>query len=337
MNAMPQPARSGAMPSTIERAATQAVVRRFVPPDTLREKILSAVLRANLRLTFKLFVGPPWPLAVQRGVTHALSLAMPSGGGVQITKTHIDGPAGSLVVERIVPRNVKPRHAILFMHGGAFCVGSPRTHRALTTRLAAMAQAEVLVPHYRRTPEAPFPAQIEDGVAAYRRLLADGYAPERIAIAGDSAGGSLTLLVPLALKQQGLPQPAALVLMSPLTDTTFSSVSMRQNQSLDPMLRKGWIEQAAGWYAAPHDHPLAAPLGGDLSGLPPALVQVGTDELLYDDSQRFTELSTQQGNRVELEIYEQRWHVFQIHAGLLSGSLEALKRQAAFLRRQWAR
>ena len=83
--------------------------------------------------------------------------------------------------------------------------------------------------------------------------------------------------------------------------------------------------------------PLAAPLGGDLSGLPPALVQVGTDELLYDDSQRFTELSTQQGNRVELEIYEQRWHVFQIHAGLLSGSLEALKRQAAFLRRQWAR
>lgn len=330
-------AQPGRPASTIERAATQPVVRRFTPPDTWREKILSTLLRLSLRVSFKVFVGPPWPLAVQRGVTHLLSVLMPPTGGVKITKTHIDGPAGALAVERIVPRNVKPRHAILYMHGGAFCVGSPRTHRAITTRLAALAQAEVLVPHYRRTPEAPFPAQIDDGVAAYRRLLADGYAPERLAIAGDSAGGSLTLLVPLALKQQGLPQPAALVLTSPFTDTTFSSASMRENQSLDPMLRKGLLDQAVDWYAAPHDHPLASPLRGDLSGLPPALVQVGTEEVLYDDSQLFTELATQQGNRVELEIYERRWHVFQIHGGLLQGSLAALQRQVAFLRRQWGR
>lgn len=319
------------------RAAVPVTVQRFAPPDTLRERLLAALLRLSLRLTFKVFVGPPWPLAVQRGATHLLSVLMPPGGGVTVSKTRIDGPAGALAVERIAPRGVKPRHAILFMHGGAFCVGSPRTHRAITTRLAALAQAEVLVPHYRRTPEAPFPAQIDDGVAAYRRLLADGYPPERIAIAGDSAGGSLTLLVSLALRQQGLPLPAALVYMSPLTDTTFSSVSMRQNQSLDPMLRKGWIDQAAGWYAAPPEHPLAVPLQGDLSGLPPALVQVGTDEVLHDDAVLLAERASQQGSHVELEIYDQRWHVFQIHAGLLAGSRDALVRQASFLRRHWAR
>ena len=133
-----------------------------------------------------------------------------------------------MAAERITPKaNPKPRHALLYLHGGAFCAGSPRSHRSITSRLSRMADCEVLAIHYRRVPEYPFPAQIEDGVAAYRRLLADGYAPERIAIAGDSAGGSLTLLVPLALKQQGLPQPAALVLMSPLTDTAASRLTRR--------------------------------------------------------------------------------------------------------------
>lgn len=335
MNAIVQPTQ----PANVAAGAalSSVTVRRFAPPDTLREKVLASVLRLNLRLTFKMLVSPPSPLSVQRAVTHVLSLAMPAVGGVKIQKTHIDGPVGALAVERITPRDVKPKHAVLFMHGGAFCVGSPRTHRPLTTRLAALTQAEVLVPHYRRTPEAPFPAQIEDGVAAYRRLLADGYSPDRIAIAGDSAGGSLTMLVPLALRQQGLPLPAALVFMSPFVDPSRSSNSMRDNQRLDPMLNKRWIDQAVDWYAAPHDHPLAAPLGGDLSNLPPALVQVGTDEMLHDDSVMLADLSTRQGNKVELEIYEDRWHVFQIHAGLLAGSQAAVERQAAFMRRHWAR
>lgn len=335
MNAIAQPGAPSA--STISRAATQVAVRRFTPPDTLREKLLSAALRLSLRLTFKVFVAPPWPLAMQRSVTHMLSILMPGTGGVKITKTQIDGPVGALPVERITPRNVKPKHAILFMHGGAFCVGSPRTHRAMTTRLAALTQAEVLVPHYRRTPEAPFPAQIDDGVAAYRRLLADGYSPDRIAIAGDSAGGSLTMLVPLALRQQGLPLPAALVFMSPFTDPALNSKSMQDKRRIDPMLNHRWVDKAVEWYAAPHDHPLAAPLAGDLSGMPPSLVQVGTDEVLHDDSLLLADLSSQQGNHVELEIYENRWHVFQIHAGLLEGSQAAMQRQAAFLRRHWAR
>lgn len=335
MNAI---ASTGSSPApTIERAATQVAVKRFTPPDTFRERVLSTALRLSLHVTFKRLVAPPFPVSVQRGVTHLLSVLMPGMGGVKISKTCIDGPVGELEVERIMPRNVKPKHAILFMHGGAFCVGSPRTHRAMTTRLCAMTQAEVLVPHYRRTPEAPFPAQIEDGVAAYRRLLADGYSPDRIAIAGDSAGGSLTLLVPLALRQQGLPLPAALVFMSPFTDTSMQSTSMREKRHLEPMLNHRLIEQAVRWYGAPHDHPLAAPLGGDLSGMPPSLIQVGTDEVLHDDALLLADMSSKQGNRVELEIYENRWHVFQIHAGLLEGSQAAMQRQAAFLRRHWTR
>ena len=231
----------------------------------------------------------------------------------------------------------QPRHAILYMHGGAFCVGSPRTHRSITTRLAALTGALVLVPHYRRTPEHQFPAQIDDGVLAYRQLLAEGFAPERIAIAGDSAGGNLTYMLSAALRQQGLPQPGVLVMLSPVVSTDLASLESAHTRAhRDPMIRPAWGQQVLGWYNAPHDHPLGTPKAMDLSDMPPSLIQVGEDEVLHDDAHWIVEAATRAGRHAELEIYLKRWHVFQSHAGLLPSSDQALQRQADFMKRHWA-
>lgn len=294
-----------------------------------------------MRLGFRSFMGPPWPVGVQRAVTHLMTVMLPCFGGVKVEKLTLPSPAGGMRCERVTPAAAvasgkRPDHAVLFLHGGAFCVGSPRTHRVLTTCLASLTGAEVLVPHYRRTPESPFPAQIEDALAAYQALLARGYTPERIAVAGDSAGGSLSILLPLALRQRGQAMPACLVLMSPFTDTKVTSPSKRERRELDPVLRLSWVHQAASWYGEQADHPLAAPMQEALGALPPTLVQVGTDEILHDDGVLFAQVAAGQGNQIELEIYQDRWHVFQMLARVLPSAAAAMESQARFMRKQWA-
>ncbi|MCW7537917.1 alpha/beta hydrolase [Aquabacterium sp. A7-Y] len=307
---------------------------RHLPPCTEpAERLAAAAARLSLRCTFKLWIGPPFPAGLQRAVVHGLSLLMPPGHGVEVCAERLAGPGGVVPAERILPAGRRPPRALLYLHGGAFCICNPRTHRAITTRLARLADAQVLVPRYRRAPEHPFPAQIEDGVAAYRQLLADGFAPGQIAIAGDSAGGTLALLVPLALRRLELPLPGALVLMSPLTDTRLQAPSLQERRRRDPMLRTAWAEQAGRWYAIDWEHPLANPMQSELDGLPPTLVQVCEDEILYDDSIAFARRSAEAGNEVELEIIPDRWHVFQMQAGLLPSAAQALQRQADFLRR----
>ena len=284
--------------------------------------------------TLKPFLGPPWNVGTQRAALHIGSVLMPQDGRARVAKDRI----GALEIERVTSKAVaQPRHAILYMHGGAFCVGSPRTHRSITTRLAALTGALVLVPHYRRTPEHQFPAQIDDGVAAYKQLLAEGFSPDRIAIAGDSAGGNLTYMVPAALRQQGLPQPGVLVMMSPVVSTELATLESAHTRAhRDPLIRPAWGQQVLGWYNAPHDHPLGTPKAVDLSELPPSLIQVGEDEVLYDDSHWIVEAATRAGRHAELEIYLKRWHVFQSHAGLLPSSDQALQRQADFMKQHWA-
>lgn len=321
----------------MQSGAGSAIVRRIDPPAGLQESVVAAVLRLSLRLTFRTFVRPPFPIGMQRAVTHVLSTLMPPTGGVEIVQAVIDTPWGPLPAERIKPRGSKPARAILFLHGGAFCVGSPRTHRSITTRLARLTGAEVLVPHYRRTPEHPFPAQIEDSVSAYRQLLADGYDAKQIAVVGDSAGGTLTASLPMAAAHYGLPLPASLVMMSPAVNLNFDSPSMTERVAREPMLHPSLGHQAMTWYAAQPGHPLADPLAQDFSVLPPSLLQVGEDEILYDDSPLFARHASNAGAHVELELCQKRWHVFHIHAGLLPGATAALQRQAAFMLQHWAR
>jgi monoterpene epsilon-lactone hydrolase len=316
-------------------ARVHPIIRRYQPPVGLRESFMAAAMRVALRVSLKPFLGPPWPFAIQRAALSMGSALMPQDGRAQVKVDQV----AHIPVDRVTPKlGPKPSHAILYIHGGAFVAGSPRTHRSITRRLSALTGAEVLVPHYRLAPEAPFPAQIDDGVTAYRQLLADGYRPDRIAIAGDSAGGNLTLTVTLAIQRAGLPLPAVLVMMSPAFSLhPLPNTTAYAREKRDPMIRLAWALDVEKALKVQPDHPLADPMAQDLSQLPPALVQVGEDEVLYDNSTWFVQAATEAGRTAELEIYLQRWHVFQAHAGLMPSSDRALERQAEFMMRHWAR
>jgi monoterpene epsilon-lactone hydrolase len=162
--------------------ASSPLVRRYAPPDALRERITAMVMRTALRLTLKPYLGPPWPFAVQRGALALGSSLMPQDGRARVQADRVD----HIPVERVSPKaGGKPRQAILYLHGGAFVAGSPRTHRSITRRLSALTGALVLVPHYRLAPEHAFPAGLDDCVRCYQQLLQEGYTADRIAIAGD--------------------------------------------------------------------------------------------------------------------------------------------------------
>jgi acetyl esterase/lipase len=309
------------------------VVRHYEPPAGTREAVLAALMRGALRVSLKPFLGPPWPFAVQRAALSIGSSLMPQDSRAQVKADRV----AHIPVERIRPRaGQAPRQAVLYMHGGAFVAGSPRTHRSITRRLSALTGAEVLVPHYRLGPEHPFPAQIEDGVTAYQQLLAEGYPAERLAIAGDSAGGHLTLMVTVALRAAGLPLPAAMVMMSPAFSLQpLPNSTAYEREARDPMIRQAWGLDVERALRVPHDHPFANPMQQDLRGLPPALVQVGDDEVLFDNAVWYNDAAARAGSRSELEIYLKRWHVFQAHAGLMPSADQALARQAAFMRQHW--
>ena len=314
-------------------AAGEPVIRRYPPLTGAHEAVTAGLMRFALRAFFKSVMKPPMPPQLQRGVLHMLSVVMPGTGGVTVEKTTV----GNMTAERLTPKGLsQPQHAILYLHGGAFVAGSPRSHRSITSRLAKFANCQVLAIHYRRVPEAPFPAQIDDSVTGYKQLLKDGFKPENIAIAGDSAGGTLTLLVTKALELEGIPGPKCLVMMSPAFDAKLDSQSVKKYRKLDPMINIEWGHQGFTWYRPQHDHPLAFPKRQNLATLPPTLVQVGEVEVLHDDSVWLAHAAKRFDRHVELEIYEQRWHVFQIHAGIMPSATLALQRQAAFLKKQWA-
>jgi monoterpene epsilon-lactone hydrolase len=318
-----------------QSSQTHPVIRRYQPPAGLQEALVAAIMRGALKVGLKPFLGPPWPFAVQRTALALGSSLMPQDGRAQVRVEQVAHIAVDRVTPKIGPK--KPRHAILYLHGGAFVAGSPRTHRSITRSLSAMTGALVLAPDYRLAPEAPFPAQLDDCVACYRQLLAEGYSADRIAIAGDSAGGNLTFMTAIAAMKAGLPAPAVLVMMSPaLSLHPLPNTTAYERQSRDPMIRLAWANDVERAMKVPHDHPLANPLAQDLSALPPSLIQVGDDEVLFDNATWLIDAATVAGRTCELEIYMKRWHVFQAHAALLPSSVKALGRQAEFMKRHWA-
>lgn len=332
MSAIPMP--SKATPPRASGAQAQPVIRRYQPPAGWQESMVAAIMRVALKVTLKPFLGPPWPFAVQRLSLSLGSSMMPQDARARVSVERVD----HIEVDRVVPKAAKgqPRHAILYLHGGAFVAGSPRTHRSITRALSALTGAQVLVPHYRLAPESPFPAQLDDCVQCYRQLLKEGYSADRISIAGDSAGGNLTFMTAIAAMQQGLPAPASLVMMSPaLSLHPLPNSTGFERQSRDPMIRMAWADDVERAMKVPADHPLANPMAQDLSQLPPSLTQVGDDEVLYDNAVWVVENATAAGRVAELEIYMKRWHVFQAHASLLPSAVRALERQAEFMMRHW--
>ena len=228
---------------------------------------------------------------------------------------------------------------LLYIHGGGYVIGSARTGASLADGLAARAGLRAISVDYRLAPEAPYPAAVEDGLAAYRGLLDSGVEPDRLVLAGDSAGGGLTMATLLAARSAGLPQPAAAVLFSPWTDLTLSGATIETKVDADPLFDRAALEWFAGRYlggADPTD-PLISPAFADLTGLPPLLIQVGSREVLLDDSLRLAARAAEADVEVTLEVGSELPHVFQNQAGSLDEADAALDRASRFISERLAR
>jgi epsilon-lactone hydrolase len=242
--------------------------------------------------------------------------------------------AGGVKAEWVTAPGADAGRAVLYLHGGGYVIGSINTHRDLAARISRAAKARALIIDYRLAPEHPFPAAVEDSVAAYRWMLASGLSASRIAVAGDSAGGGLTVATLVAIRDAKLANPGAGVCLSPWVDLEGLGDSMKTKASVDPMVQKDALVEMAKHYLAGQSprSPLAAPLYADLAGLPPLLIHVGTAETLLDDSTRLAERARKAGVKVTLEPWENMIHVFQIFAPMLDEAQQAIDKIGEFVR-----
>lgn len=279
--------------------------------------------------------GEPQTVEEMRTGFAAMMATMQVADGARSTPTTLAGlPA--LLVE---PRLPAATGTILYFHGGGWVFGSPETAMSLTSALVERTGIRSISLDYRLAPEHPFPAAIEDGVAAFRALLEDGIGPSEIAFAGDSAGGGLCITTCLAARAAGLPMPAAVATFSAGLDHTRSGASMHSKSGIDPYFTRESLSRTGDMYLAgqdPNQELLTPATLGDLSGLPPLLLQVGTNEVLLDDSTRLAERARAVGVDVVLDVTAEVPHVFQSLVGLLDEADQALDRAACFLRQHVA-
>ena len=246
--------------------------------------------------------------------------------------------ADGVPAEWISAPGVAEDRVVLYLHGGGYVIGSINTHRELITRLSKAANARVLALNYRLAPEHPFPAPVDDATKAYRWLLSQDVKPSRIVVAGDSAGGGLTVATLLSIRDAKLPLPAAGVCISPWIDMEGTGESMKTKASVDPMVQKEGLLQMAAIYLNGQDprSPLAAPLHADLKGLPPLLIHVGETETLLDDATRLAERAKAAGVKVSLEIWPEMIHVWHLFAAVLPEGQQAIDGIGKFVREQIA-
>jgi acetyl esterase/lipase len=283
-------------------------LRRWVKPASLHEPDIARSRRQTQRVPFRAKLPPGWRIRAED--------AFPLKG------------------EWIEPNDATSDRCILYLHGGAYIAMSPVTHRSLTSRLASWSNARLFALDYRLAPEHRFPAALDDAVAAYRALIASGTPSWRIVVAGDSAGGGLTLALLLALRDAGDALPAAAVLFSPWTDLAATGASIVGNDEADPLFHGAWVARQAMHYLGPTPatNPLASPVHGDLTGLPPLLIQVGDCEVLLDDSRRVTENAKHAGVPVTLRVWHAVTHGWQIFAPILPEGRDALREAAGFIK-----
>lgn len=303
------------------------------PPRGLDQTAIAAVLRQAVTLLLKPSLAPRFPVPWQRrwlaGLMRSSTLM---ARGVAMERAMLGGVPGEWLECQGAPAS-RPG-AILYLHGGGYCIGSPATHRALTSRLCKKTGLPVFAPDYRLAPEHPFPAALEDALATYHALRPQG----PVFLAGDSAGGGLALATALVVRTTGTPPPAALLLMSPWVDMTEEGY----DDTLDPMLTRSWLRASAALYLGIQHHtpvertsalacPLLSPLKANLYGLPPTLIQAGTDEMLLGQALALEQALQRAGVRTHCEITQGHWHVAQMHAGALASADEALASMARFV------
>ena len=222
----------------------------------------------------------------------------------------------------------------LYLHGGGYVIGSPATHREFGRRLSAETGGGVLTIDYRLSPEDPFPAPVEDATAAYEWLLEQGHDPASLSIAGDSAGGGLTVATLLSIRERGLPMPSCGVCLSPWVDMEGLGGSMTTRADRDPMVQREGLVAMGGVYLGGADprSPLAAPMYADLAGLPPLLIQVGTRETLYDDATRLARVAMDSEVETVFEPWKEMIHVWHLFAPMLDEGQQAIERIGEFIR-----
>lgn len=242
--------------------------------------------------------------------------------------------AGGVPAEWVEMPGADASRVFLFLHGGGYNSGSPRTHHKLAAHLAQATGLRLLVPDYRLAPEHPYPAAVKDALLAYGWLLAQGYRPEDIVVGGDSAGGGLTLSMLLALREAGAATPRAAILLAPWTDLTVSSSSYERLRDKDPVITREGLRDAGLWYAGRRDpaDPMLSPLFADLAGLPPLLIHAGGDEVMVEDSTRLAERAEAAGVKVTLKVWPELWHVFHHGVPNVPESKEAIDEIGAYLR-----
>lgn len=244
----------------------------------------------------------------------------------------VETAVGGVRAELLTPVAARRDRTVIYLHGGGYQVGSPRSHRYIAARLADAGACLGVVPDYRLAPEAPFPGAVEDALAVYQAVLQDT-THERVVVAGDSAGAGLALALALAAREQGLPPPAGLVLVSPWVDLAHEGDTYEANAEWDTVALPGLRRYAAD-YAAGRDlkEPLISPLYGDLGGSPPVLIQVGSLEMLLADSTRLAARAAAAHVDVTLRVYPDMVHGFTAHFPRLAGARRALAEAGAWVK-----
>ena len=251
-------------------------------------------------------------------------------GGVD----YFEVDAGGVQAMWAIPTGCAEDRVALCTHGGGYVAGSMYSHRKMFGHIAKAIGCKALIVHFRRAPEHPHPAPVEDTVAAYGWLLKQGYKPQHICTTGDSAGGALSTTVLLAARDKGLPLPVAAMPMSPWYDMESKGESLKTNADKDCLANETMVKTMAATFlgsASPLD-PLANPLKADLKGLPPIYIQVGGDEALLDDALRFEKLAKAAGVDIRCDVYPEMQHVFQFMAGRAPEADEAIQRMAAWVK-----
>jgi len=253
--------------------------------------------------------------------------------GVKVEQSEVHG----LYAEWLIPKDAMDGKVLLYLHGGGYMIGGCDMHRKMVSHIAKAGRIKALLPEYRLAPEHKYPNAIEDAVGCYKALLADGIGAEDIIIAGDSAGGGLTVGTTLALRDAGEPLPAALLLLSPFLDVTGSGASMQTRRDQDPWFRAEDLPFVADHYCEPHQrrYPEVSPVFANIEGMPRMFIQVGDDEILLSDSERLADECVAAGIDVELQVWPEMWHVFQMFIGKMPESRDAIQQMGQYIQTIW--
>ncbi|WP_424361732.1 alpha/beta hydrolase [Methylocystis parvus] len=271
--------------------------------------------------------------AERRARIEEVGAVWPVAADILLAPAEIDG----LAAEWSLAPGADPSRVLLFFHGGGYCSGSIVSHRRMVTEAGRAASARTLAVAFRLAPEFPFPAAYDDALAAWRFLRAQGIAAERIAVGGDSAGGGLSIALALRLRDLGEPLPDCLWLCSPWTDLTMSGETLASKDAVDPLIHKAYLEELASAYVptgVDRKDPRVSPLYADLKGLPPMLIQVGSDETLLADSTRFAAAAGAADIPVTLEVWPHMIHAWMMWNARLADGRRALEHAGRFIQAQ---